>query len=147
MAGKKRRAKSKDGRGGKREGAGRPPASKEEARLKQMITDLRKWEEETGKTINDELLRIFFMGRKISVKDKIMIARLFNECTIPRQSQKDVTVRNPNQGPLIFSEEEYEKFKRGEFPAALTQGKIILPEMKPDPAKVVPLELKKASKN
>ena len=133
MSGKTRAPMKKDGRGGPRPGAGRLPAVKEQERLDQILKDIRKWEAQEGRTINDELLRMFFSKKGVRTREKIKIAQHLNSLTVPTQTKVNVEEKPKFRGPTIYREGE-----NGEM-IIVQQGnsKIFLPELKPDPAKLL----------
>ena len=83
-----------------------------------MIKTAKKKAKETGRTIDDILMEIIYEPDKSIINARLAAIKIYKEYTITKSSEKSITV-NDNRGP------------------------VILPEMLPDPGKVV--QLKKAN--
>ena len=107
--------------GGYRPGAGRPRKKKtiSEKVKNNYLKAARELAKEYGEPIEKAVLRLIYEG---DVQDsvKASILKAYNEALLIRETEKDVNV-NFNRGPLIG-----------------------LPEMKPDPAKLIPLKENKS---
>jgi len=103
--------------GGSRPGAGRPRKKKtiSEKVKANYLKAARELAKEYGEPIEKAVLRLIY---KNDVQDsvKASVLKAYNEALLIKESEKNVNV-NANQGP-----------------------KIGLPEMKPDPAKLIPIK-------
>ncbi len=111
MAGKKEQS------GGSRPGAGRPRTKKtiSEKVKNNYLKAARELAKEYGEPIEKAVLRLIYKeGVQDSVKASVLKA--YNEALLIKETEKDININN-NQGP-----------------------KIGLPEMRPDPAKLIPLQ-------
>ena len=105
-------------RGGKREGSGRKLKTVSEYQLALLSTTLKKFKNETGKSIYDILGSIIYGtdGMLVRVGERLAAIKLVMDSTIAKTSEKDITVTSKNE-PSIY-----------------------LPEQLPDPAKVVAIQ-------
>ena len=111
MAGTKGRS------GGSRSGSGRPRKKKtiSEKVKNNYLKAARELAREYGEPIEKAVLRLVYED-KIQDSVKVAILKAYNEALLIKETEQDVNI-NPNQGPLIG-----------------------LPEMKPDPAKLIPIK-------
>ena len=114
MAGKTKKAVTKENRGGKRAGSGRKNllanmgcTSADMIKTAQLIAKKEK------KTVDEVLLDIIYNGE--TSQQKLAAIKIFKEYTIAKVSEKKVEVSEKSA------------------------PKIYLPERKPDPAKVIPI--------
>jgi len=103
--------------GGERSGSGRKPAYMlTENQIKATLRNVRKWAKKKGETLDDCLLKIAYGGKGISRRDQIAAIKLLKDTTMSKHTETDINV-NVSQGPTIY-----------------------LPEMRPDPAKMIPVK-------
>lgn len=123
MAGKtKKPAATKENRGGKRAGSGRKSLlAKWDSNPKDMVKAAQEYAKEQGRSIDDVLLDIIYHAPV--VRDRLAAIKVFKEFTIAKVSESKVEVTK-KQAPKIY-----------------------LPERKPDPAKVVPINKKIGGKS
>jgi hypothetical protein len=103
--------------GGKREGSG-PKRKKKTVSEKVRANYLkaaRKLAKEHGSPIEEAVLGLVY-DKKVQDSVKVAILKAYNEALLVKESEQNVNI-NKNAGP-----------------------KIGLPEMKPDPAKLIPLK-------
>lgn len=124
--------KKLDSRGGSRTGSGRKPhLSITQRQIKRMVREAGKMAREHGKTIDQILLGIIYDDRVIEMKDhnhkpiqvaavddktRVAAIKVWKEFTMGKYVEQNIT-DNRAQGPTIY-----------------------LPEMLPDPARVVQKE-------
>ena len=103
--------------GGSRPGAGRPRKKKtiSEKVKNNYLKAARELRREYGEPIEKAVLRLIYEN-KIQDSVKVAILKAYNEALLVKETEKDVNI-NVNQGQ-----------------------KIGLPEMQPDPAKLIPLQ-------
>lgn len=89
--------------------------------IKKTLRNIRRWEKDKGKTLDDCLLGIAYGEVKVSVRDQIVAIKLLKDTTMSKHTETDINV-NINRGPTIY-----------------------LPEPKPDLAKVVQMKNKENS--
>lgn len=82
---------------------------------------MRKAKRETGIDEDEFLVSVISTGKtpegeKVEIKERIASTKIFKDYTMSKHTEKDINV-NHNRGP-----------------------KIGLPEMKPDPAKLIPIQ-------
>lgn len=129
-----------DNRGGARPGAGRKPIYEiSEHEVKQLINAAKKKAKETGKSLADVLLDLAYQ-----TKDKrtaLGAMRIYFDRVIIKNTEKDITIsKTMTSGVFIYSDEEKEAIDklppklRAEFGRMFP---ILLPETKPDPAKLI----------
>ena len=118
--------------GGVRPGSGRKPAYMlTDNQIKAMLRTARKKAKVEGKTLDDILLEIIYNTRAFEIelksgkkkielavptKERLAAIKLFKEFTMSKHSEKDINIIDA-RGP-----------------------KVGLPEMKPDPAKLISIE-------
>ena len=112
MAGK---SKNANRWGGKRPGSGRKPAYMlTDNQIKAMLRSARKKAKAEGKTLDDVLLNIAYDTKDTG--KQLAAIKLFKEFTMSKHTEKDINITD-TRGP-----------------------KVGLPEMKPDPAKLIAIE-------
>ena len=121
MAGKTRKPKGSDKRGGKRPGAGRKELPSPDPELVAFtITKIKEWAEKEGRHIDDILLAFAYgkqePGWKLSSSDRLKAIEMLKKYTVPTKSEKDINIKS-DIGPTIG-----------------------LPPMKTDPAKIIPID-------
>jgi hypothetical protein len=103
--------------GGYRPGAGRPRKKKtvSEKVKNNYLKAARELAKEYGEPIEKAVLRLIY---KDDVQDSVRasVLKAYNEALLIKETEKDVNV-NMNRGPAIY-----------------------LPEMRPDPAKLIPIK-------
>jgi hypothetical protein len=114
--------KKKENRGGARKGAGRKGIGPSQKEVNAMKRAARKRAKEEGKGIDDVLLDIIYakvdgISSTVGVRDRLAAIKIWKDCTIAKMQQKDVTVDDKRE-----------------------QGPVVLPERRPDPAKVVAID-------
>ena len=107
--------KNTSGRGGYRPGAGRPKTSLQQRELKKLLRAVRKEAKAKNTTWQDEYAKMMF-DRIASPKERLATFKILMEHVLSKHTEKDINV-NHNQGP-----------------------KIGLPEMRPDPAKLISIK-------
>ena len=110
--------------GGSRQGSGRKSKPASVRQLNAMLRKGRKWAKEEGYGIDEFLLRVVYgkedeLGCETPLRDRITCARLWKELTMTKVSEHNMNVT-----------------KRS--------APVILPERRPDPAKLIPIQGKKA---
>jgi len=124
-----------DGRGGARPGAGRKPVYViSEKERKKLVKAANKKAKETGKSLADVLIDLAY--QKDDKRTALGAIRIYLDHTITKATEKDINLNdNQNAGPTIFKTND-----RGErVVTKLGSSRIFLPEQKPDPAKLVPI--------
>ena len=112
--------KAVENRGGKRKGSGRKRAfTITEQQAKAMLRKAKKFAKLHGKTVDDVLLAIIH-DQEEDPKTIISAIKVFKEFTMGKTSEQNVNI-NDNRGPTIW-----------------------LPEMRPDPAKLIPEKIAEA---
>lgn len=112
-----------------------------EREIKQLIKAARKKTKETGKTPAEVLMDLAYQdGDKRTALGAI---RVYLEHTTVKTAEKDVNQGERNMtGPLILSQAAMALFRalsEEERDKLFPSVGIVLPEMRPDPAKVIPL--------
>lgn len=120
MAGRPRRPNTTNGRGGAREGAGRKPKDnpskgKRVLSLAEIRKIIDRRAEEKGKTVTDVLLDMIYDDNR-GDRERIAAARLLLEDGVPKQQEE--------------KPQEVKRFAN-------------LPDLKPDPTKVIPMRKNK----
>ena len=112
MAGK---SKNTNRWGGKRPGSGRKPAYMlTDNQIKAMLRAVRKKAKAEGETLDDVLIDIAYHDKDTG--KRLAAIKLFKEFTMSKHTEKDINITD-TRGP-----------------------KVGLPEMKPDPAKLIAIE-------
>lgn len=117
MAGKTTKPKAKENRGGKRAGSGRKPKITRltwKSTPADMVKAAKKYAKQYGMTVDDILLEVIYNHEDARVR--LSAIKIQKEFTIARTIDKKVEITE-NRAPKIF-----------------------LPEKKPDPAKVIPID-------
>lgn len=108
------------GWGGSRKGSGRKQVHiSTDSQIKAMHRAARKRAKEEGKTIDEVLVAIIYEP-ETTTKDRLAAIKLFKEFTMPKRTESDVKVNKSEEPRLMY------------------------PEKKPDPAKVVAINGGKA---
>lgn len=130
MSGK---SKKTSGWGGKRSGSGpKPKYMMSSNQIKKMLARMRKAKRETGvdedeflvnvisegksPDVRDQNGEIITPGEKADIKERLAATKIFKDYTMSKHTEKDINITDA-RGP-----------------------KIGLPEMKPDPAKLIPID-------
>ena len=124
-----------DGRGGARPGAGRKPAYIiSEKEVEKLVEAAEKKAKETGKSIADVLIDLAY--QKDDKRTALGAIRIYLDHNITKTTEKDINLNdNQNTGPTIFKTND-----RGEMVITqLGSSRIFLPEIEPDPAKLIPI--------
>jgi len=108
MAGRKKiDPNAPDNRGGARKGSGqkRKKISFDERDIRDLMKAVRKFEKESGKSINEILVGIIyaasFQGEKIKIRDRIEAIKLLKALTRTKTSEKNINL-TVSPGPTIF---------------------------------------------
>ena len=128
-----------DGRGGARPGAGRKPAYViSEKERKKLVKAANKKARETGKGLADVLIDLAYQTD--DKRTALGAIRIYFDHTIVKNTEKDINLnQNLNTGPTIFKTND-----RGEMIVTkLGSIRIGLPEIKPDPARLIPINSNK----
>ena len=123
--------------GGKREGAGRKTREAETLfDVDVALEKMKAWAEKEDKTLDDILLLIAYgKSSQVTIRDRLAAIKIFKEFTKKKPGEGDTVSR----GPLILHKELMERLHL--FPEELLRGRtIILPELKEDPSKVIPID-------
>jgi len=107
-------------RGGFRPGSGRKPIEPSQRELKRLLREVKKKAAERGATWQSIFAELLF-DSIASPKDRIAAFKVFMEYVLVRKSEQNVNVTK-TEGPTIY-----------------------LPEMKPDPAKIIAIDGKRAT--
>jgi hypothetical protein len=113
------------GWGGRRPGSGpKPKYMMSSNQVKKMLRRMRKSKRETGVDEDEFLVSIISTGKtpegeEVDIKERLSAVKIFKDYTRSKHTEKDINI-NHNQGPRIG-----------------------LPEMRPDPAKLIPIILNK----
>ena len=123
-----------ENRGGSRPGAGRKPVYViSEKEVKKLVKAARGKARETGKSLADVLIDLAYQTD--DKRTSLAAIRIYFDHTIVKNTEKDINLKQGHTGPSIYKIND-----RGE--AVLTKfgsSSICLPEMKPDPAKLIPI--------
>ena len=124
-----------DGRGGARPGAGRKPAYViSEKEVKKLVEAAEKKTKETGKSIADVLIDLAY--QKDDKRTALAAIRIYLDHTITKTTEKDINLNdNQNSGITFFKTND-----RGEMVITKPGGRIALPELRSDPAKLIPIK-------
>ena len=128
-----------DGRGGARPGAGRKPKYIiSEKEVEKLVEAAEKKAREKGESIADVLIDLAY--QKDDKRTALAAIRIYLDYTITKTTEKDINLnQNQNTGPTIFETND-----RGEMVITqLGSSRIFLPEQKPDPAKLIPMNQEK----
>jgi len=124
--------------GGSRLGAGRPRKKKmvSERIKNNYLKAARELAKEFGYTIEEAILRLVYED---DVQDSVKVAVLkaYNDALLVKESEKDINInKHQHSGPTIFETND-----RGEMVITkLGSGHIALPELRHDPAKLIPMK-------
>jgi hypothetical protein len=124
-----------DGRDGVRPGVGRKPAYViSEKEVKKLVEAAEKKTKETSKGIADVLIDLAY--QKDDKRTALAAIRIYLDHTITKTTEKDINLNdNQNYGPTIFKTND-----QGEMVITqLGSSRIFLPEIKPDPNKLIPI--------
>jgi len=97
-----------DGRGGRREGAGRKPETLSGHQVHDMLMTAQRWAKEQDKTIDDILMFIIY-DKKTTDNARLAAIKCFKDYTIPKIHEGGDT--DKNVGPAVFLPEKHPRLE------------------------------------